>query len=373
MSQPPTWALAVSDAIRYFNLRPWQPRLSLDGKAEPLPQRVKRLRAAWEKSRLSDGQRAAKFNTAIFEAAFHRSAKKRVPTEPVLDALLELGVDLALQNDNVFDFPTIDLTRSLTAIEAQYVTDQLIEVQTRIEHDDRIHDLFSEGLCALYTGLLDELPPAAVQEGAAPFSVPLYALLDPVDIVCRLVGTFLNELVPETPDAIAALPFMRTRLRLWQNLLDISHLTPEQVERTPHKLIGPKDCGLPPAEMVTAYLGGTPLAPFVQTAVPFAIPRKTFAEHGAIFAPTGHGKTQLLQTLIYCFLQEDDPPGMFILDSQGDEKGYHQEDRAARCLPSRPWQAARPPRHSRSGRPGAAGAQLLRLRQVQRRLRRAAQ
>src|ERR1700674_3248956 len=146
MSRPPTWALAVSDAIRYFNLRPWQPRLSLYGRAEPLPQRVNRLRVAWEKSRLSDGKRAAKFNTAILEAAFHRS-KKRVPTEPVLDALLELGIDLALQNDNVFDFPAIDLTRSLTALEAEYVTDQLIEIQTRIEHDTRIHDLFSEGLC----------------------------------------------------------------------------------------------------------------------------------------------------------------------------------------------------------------------------------
>src|SRR5947208_2941273 len=107
MSRPPTWALAVSDAIRYFNLRPWQPRLSLDGKVEPLPQRVKRLRAAWEKSRPSDGERAAKFNTAIFEAAFHRS-RKRVPSEAIIGAFLDLGGELALQNDNVFDFPHID-------------------------------------------------------------------------------------------------------------------------------------------------------------------------------------------------------------------------------------------------------------------------
>ena len=83
MVQPPTWALTVSDAIRYCNLRPWQPRLALAGKPEPLPHRLERLRSAWAKSRLCDGKRAAEFNTSILEAALHRSAKKRVPADPV--------------------------------------------------------------------------------------------------------------------------------------------------------------------------------------------------------------------------------------------------------------------------------------------------
>src|SRR5205823_5475020 len=124
---------------------------------------------------------------------------------------------------NVFDFPQIDLTRSMTAAEAEHVTDQLIEIQTRIEHDERIHDLFSEGLCALFTGLLDELPPSAFQDEAAPFTVPLYALLDPATLVGQVLGTFLQDLVPDAPDPIAALPFMRTRMQLWRNLLNVSH------------------------------------------------------------------------------------------------------------------------------------------------------
>ena len=49
---------------------------------------------------------------SILEAAFHRAGRKRVPVDAVLDALQVLGVELMLQNDNVFDFPTIDLTRS---------------------------------------------------------------------------------------------------------------------------------------------------------------------------------------------------------------------------------------------------------------------
>lgn len=318
MSRPPSWALTVADAVRYFSLRPWQPRLSLDGSSEPLPRRVARLRAAWQTSRLADGARALEFNLSIFEAAFHRSAVKRLPVNTVLNALLELGVELALQNDIVFDFPDVDLIRSLTAHEAHYVTDQLIEVQTRIEHDERIHALFSEGLCALYVALLDDLPSSAFSDAAAPFTVPLYSLLDPVAFAGRCIGTFLQDLVPQAPDAIAALPFMRTRKQLWQNLLDVSHMTAEQVETAPHKIVGPKDCDLPPPDMIAAYLGGTPLAQFAETPLPFTIPLAARFEHMHIVGGAGHGKTQTLQHLIATDLCASDPPSLIIIDSHGD-------------------------------------------------------
>ena len=120
--------------------------------------------------------RAADFNIAILEAAFHRAGRKRVPVEAMLDALQASASSLMLQNDNVFDFPAIDLTRSMTAIEAEHVTEKLIEVQTRIEQDERIHDLFSEGLCRLFTALLDDLPASRLPSTSGAVSVPLYAL-----------------------------------------------------------------------------------------------------------------------------------------------------------------------------------------------------
>ena len=63
-----------------------------------------------------------------------------------------------------------------------------------------------------------------------------------------VIGTFLQDLVPDAPDAIAALPFMRTRMQLWQNLLNVSHMTMEQVETAPHKIVGGFE--LPPAGAV---------------------------------------------------------------------------------------------------------------------------
>lgn len=317
MVEPPTWALIVSNAVRYFSLRPWQPRLVLDGSAEPLSKRVERLRTAWAASRLSDGKRAADFNVSIFEAAFHRSTLKRLPSDSVIQACLELGIELAIQNDSIFDFPVIDLGRSLTALEVEHTTERLIDVQTRIEHDERIHGLFAEGLCNLFVALLESLPPAAFDE-TGPFTAPLHAVNDPAGLVGQFLGAFLQDLVPDTPDAIAALPFLQTRMRLWQNLLAVSRMTPEQLDRAPHKIVAPKDCDLPPPEMITAYLGGTPLAAFAETPLPFAIPQARRFEHCHILGGTGHGKTQLLQTLMLADFDDPARPAVVAIDSQGD-------------------------------------------------------
>ena len=72
----------------------------------------------------------------------------------------------------------------------------------------------------------------------------------------QFLSAFLQELVPPAPDPVAALPFMTTRMRLWQNLLAVSRMTPEQLETAPHKIVAPKDCELPGPELITAYLGG---------------------------------------------------------------------------------------------------------------------
>lgn len=148
--------------------------------------------------------------------------------------------------------------------------------------------------------------------------MPLYSLVDPAAFVGRCLVTFLQDLVPATPDAIAALPFLHTRLRLWQNLLDVSRMTPEQVESASHKIVAPKDCDLSPPEMIGAYLGGTPLAAFVETPLPFTLPLATRFEHMHIVGGAGHGKTQTLQHLIATDLGAADPPSLIIIDSHGD-------------------------------------------------------
>lgn len=51
---------------------------------------------------------------------------------------------------------------------------------------------------------------------------------------------------------------------------------------------------------------------------PILFTREILAEHCAIFAPSGHGKTQLLQHLIVYFLDKFGPMPIWVIDNQGD-------------------------------------------------------
>lgn len=64
-------------------------------------------------------------------------------------------------------------------------------------------------------------------------------------------------------------------------------------------------------------LKNTPFEPLTRLQVPFEFPRAKWTEHAAIFAPSGHGKTRLLENLIVNFLKSDNPPALFIMDSMG--------------------------------------------------------
>jgi len=71
-------------------------------------------------------------------------------------------------------------------------------------------------------------------------------------------------------------------------------------------------------EVVEAYLGGTPFLELFTDAVPFRLSQNLRYEHGVIVAGTGGGKTQLLEALVLADLDEEDPPGVIVIDSKGE-------------------------------------------------------
>jgi hypothetical protein len=75
-----------------------------------------------------------------------------------------------------------------------------------------------------------------------------------------------------------------------------------------------------PEQLVSTYLGGTPLLPLFNQTLDFTIPTKTRFEHHHIVAGSGHGKTQTLQYLIANDLEAvaDGSRTVIVLDSQGD-------------------------------------------------------
>jgi hypothetical protein len=76
-----------------------------------------------------------------------------------------------------------------------------------------------------------------------------------------------------------------------------------------------------PHLLASTYLRATPFVDFFRQSAPFAIPAGVRFEHTHILGGSGHGKTQLLQTLILRdldALDEAQGASLIVIDSQGD-------------------------------------------------------
>ena len=125
----------------------------------------------------------------------------------------------------------------------------------------------------------------------------------------------LHDWISKSTIQAMMLPFFNKKVVEHHLLRDLSNTLADNFGAT--KKTNPSDFKGTTAEAAATYLRDTPLLPLFKTLIPFTIPRKKYVEHGAIFAPTGHGKTRLLEHTIVSFLNEPNPPAMFIMDSMG--------------------------------------------------------
>lgn len=299
----------LAEKIRNVTWKPWHAHRVLTHRQEPLAERIARLRAMHAKTQLGDDG----FWDRLIDGYLREIFNDRDLPEMLLVAVIDLVGDLVVDNRQYFTFPEIEI-RSWTAYEADYIADLLDELETRIRYEQRIRQFFLEGVGRLADGLVDVLHRPT---DPSPFLVPLYSRADPAALVGRTIWTFTHELMPEA-DAPLALAFFETRKRLVENLLAVSNLTWEQMTETPHRVVAPHASKLAPADMMHAYLDGTPLLPFFEMPVPFAIPKEARFEHCHVIGGTGHGKTQLLQTLALADFDDPTNAAVVVIDSQGD-------------------------------------------------------
>jgi hypothetical protein len=75
-----------------------------------------------------------------------------------------------------------------------------------------------------------------------------------------------------------------------------------------------------PSELVALHVGRTPFSDFFATRLPFTVPQQYRFEHTHVVGGSGHGKTQLLQTLILQDMQRltQGKASVIVIDSQGD-------------------------------------------------------
>lgn len=140
-------------------------------------------------------------------------------------------------------------------------------------------------------------------------------LSDPVQIVENICWHIFDEGIAKRGI------FESVRSRINTNLLYASGIEPWHQYTTTKSIITPKQArGYSAVELVDTYLHDTPFLDVFDAPIDIALPRSARFEHCQIVGGTGHGKTQLLQSMIYNDLTTNRtaPPGMVVIDSQGD-------------------------------------------------------
>ncbi|MFN3858801.1 MAG: type IV secretory system conjugative DNA transfer family protein [Caulobacter sp.] len=166
--------------------------------------------------------------------------------------------------------------------------------------------------------VLERLPPSCLgqPEATGTLTVPLIDLVDRPD-------AFLGDLFAAFySDEVLSLELFRDlRTRLVANLLMASGFQPDDdAHALASKLKHPTGRREAASDLARMYFGGTPLLDLLLVPVPLDLSGPDRFEHCHIIGGTGHGKTQLLQSLIYAdlLLAQKSRRSVVVIDSQGD-------------------------------------------------------
>ena len=264
-----------------------------------------RVKDAFERSSYSEEYAVLDFTDALVAEAARR-AEVVLPKDFAL-GLKEFVYELTQQDPVLYWMPkwpdilTIEATTSLRAV--------LIVKERFLSDPQRYEDIWREKVIRLLLGFLGELP-ALSEDGQ--FSICALDVCAVPRIVERTMATMYDD------DVVATGLFEPIRAQFERNLVTASGTTLEEANRKPSSIIRPTEWKVPPSEIVSSYLFATAFEQLFSLTLPFSIPEPARFEHMHILAGSGHGKTQTLQHLILADLQSPNPPGLVIIDSQGD-------------------------------------------------------
>jgi type IV secretion system coupling TraD/TrwB family protein len=295
-------ALPLGFGFGVFKLARWQAR-------RPIPTR--HILAITEQ-RL----RAAGFpDTDAFAAALAEQLieawQPQLPNRDIFNRMTEIAT--ALYQAEALTAP-LPPAPAATPIEEGRYRDQLL-LQARKCADPRttltiINGALSIALSA-FRDALPQMATATVVEIVAEGAEAPLATVPIIDLMPKIGQMVWDVSIAFYSDAIDELKlFGRLKRQLGYN--------EKLLVESAGKYIPAYDHTGPPREIVAAYLGSTPLARLFDEQVPFVFTDRQRYEHTHVIGGSGHGKTQLLQHLIYRDLMREEPPALIVIDSQGD-------------------------------------------------------
>ena len=264
-----------------------------------------RVKKAQERSSYGQEHAVIDFVEAVVTEAAQRAGV--VLPDDFAFGLKECVYELTQQDPVLFWMP--DFPDNLT-IEGSISLRTILGAKERfLAEPARYDDIWREKVIRLVEGFIGELP--ELPEGGT-FAVSVMDTCDVPDVVERIMATMYDD------DIVSTNLFDLIRAQLERNFATASGKTLEELQSRPASVIRPTDSKLSPTEVVSTYLYGTAFTQLFSLKLPFAIPEHIRFEHTHILAGSGHGKTQTLQHLIRADLSQSNPPGLVIIDSQGD-------------------------------------------------------
>ncbi|MDR3526084.1 MAG: type IV secretion system DNA-binding domain-containing protein [Rhizomicrobium sp.] len=242
---------------------------------------------------------------------------ERVPAAPIIAALCE-GTEELIRAESVGEiepFWSVIENNVEAAVEFREMVARRSSWATNFK---TMRGVWAKLLSGPYREFVKALPESCFGEWdeKGEFEVPLIDLLDnPAEIIERFIS------FPFTDDTLNLKLFEEYRRRLRSRIAEVSGMSLADLAQQKRPIVPPTAQKNKSArELLDLYLGGTPFADLFSLPVPFSVPEHVRFEHCHVIGGTGHGKTQLLQKMIYADLVQSqyNRRSVVVIDSQGD-------------------------------------------------------
>jgi hypothetical protein len=242
-----------------------------------------------------------------------------VPADHAQAELIHAFVERLFDYDELFVLPDVDWQAPHTIAELWDIRELLSRQRTMVADFGEVCALIATACTAILEPIYVACPALLeVGDEADGISVET-SLFESISSLGSITQTMLGVAFAEELAERKILPCLVDRLE--RNLVAASGGNPADPKSFSRATKLPEQFDAKsPEQLVSTYLGGTPLLPLFNQTLDFTIPTKTRFEHHHIVAGSGHGKTQTLQYLIAQDLEAvaEGNRSVIVLDSQGD-------------------------------------------------------
>jgi hypothetical protein len=180
-------------------------------------------------------------------------------------------------------------------------------------------EIINETLEIAYSRFVRSLPPLArstLEEFALTDERQAIATFPLIDLLPRIGSSVVELIAPLFSDTAEEFGIFAGLKR--QIDLNVQIASGNGSASSAKKLVMPDSYKGTPREVVSAYLNNTPLEALFYAPIPIRFMDEQRFEHMHVVGGSGHGKTQLLQHLIWNDLIRPSPPSLVVIDSQGE-------------------------------------------------------